>query len=314
MKLNIFKLDTAILNYHRICPDTDLVKPNSELIVSVSKFKEQLIFLKKNYDLVSLDEFLKFNKSNKFKISVTFDDGYKDNLTYALPILNELNIPATIYVVTKFFDNDFNIWWRELEDYIWSKNENIKFSFDQIDYYFSTNSNEEKTKCFENLKKIIKKVNKKKQDQILSAVTKTDIRKQYNDEFLSIKDLQLLKSNPLITIGAHTHNHLSLKNISYDECFNEVKKSKLFLEELLNSKINHFSYPYGSKNDAGSREFKIVEDLGFQSGVTTSVGKINKKKLYSLPRIHMNQKSSEKILKIKLSIFYFIYRKIREIF
>ena len=55
---------------------------------------------------------------------------------------------------------------------------------------------------------------------------------------------------------------------------------------------------------------RTVTDRQIRTGVTTSVGKINKKKLYSLPRIHINQKSSERILKIKLSIFYFIYRKI----
>ena len=48
-------------------------------------------------------------KNNKFNISITFDDGYKDNLSYVLPILNELNVPATIYVITKFFENDYSI-------------------------------------------------------------------------------------------------------------------------------------------------------------------------------------------------------------
>ena len=114
MLLNIFKTGNAILNYHRICPDNDMSKPNNELVVSSSKFKEQLIFLKKNYNLVSLDNLLDFKKNKKFNISITFDDGYKDNLIYALPILNELNVPATIYVITKFFENDFSVWWFEM--------------------------------------------------------------------------------------------------------------------------------------------------------------------------------------------------------
>ena len=90
MFLNIFKTRNAILNYHRICPDNDPYKPNDELVVSVKKLKEQLIFLKKNYNIVSLDEILNFKKSDQLKVCITFDDGYRDNLIHALPILNEL--------------------------------------------------------------------------------------------------------------------------------------------------------------------------------------------------------------------------------
>ena len=76
MSLNIFTNNCAILNYHSICPDNNFSKPNDELVVSVSKFREQLIYLKKNYNLVSLDNLLNFEISNKSSISITFDDGY----------------------------------------------------------------------------------------------------------------------------------------------------------------------------------------------------------------------------------------------
>ena len=313
MSLNIFATNGTILNYHSICPDNNFLKPNDELVVSVSKFKEQLIFLKKNYNLVSLDKLLNFEKSNKPNISITFDDGYRDNLIHALPVLNELYVPATIYVITKFFENDFNIWWYELQDYVWKNSENIKFIYDKKNYNLSIKNNFEKLNCFKKLKQIIKKLNKIEQDIFLNAVTKTNERKQYKNDFLSKEDLKLLSSNPLITIGAHTHNHLSLKNLNQEDCTKEIKKSKKILEDLTNRKINHFSYPYGSKNDVGKREFELVENLGFRSAVTTSVGQLSKKKLFNLPRIHVNQKTNEKILKLKLSIYYFFYKNIQEI-
>ena len=106
MILNILSTGDAILNYHRICPDNNSSSYSDELAVSETKFKEQLIYLKKNYKLVCLDELLNFKKDNKPKVSITFDDGYKDNLTYAMPILTELNVPATIYVVTKSLKRD----------------------------------------------------------------------------------------------------------------------------------------------------------------------------------------------------------------
>jgi len=312
MNLTFLKTGNAILNYHKIRSDEYLIKHNDELAVSVSKFKEQLTFLKKNYNLVSLENILNFEKSNKFNVSITFDDGYKDNLKYALPILNEFNVPATIYFVTKFFENEFSVWWYELQDFIWQSSENIKFEYREKKYDISIKSNFEKLKCFKKLREVIKKLNKTEQEKFLSAVTKTDVRKQYKDEFLSKEDLKLLSSNSLITIGAHTHNHLSLKNLKENECIDEIKASKKILENLVNRKIDHFAYPYGTKSDAGKREFKIVEELGFKSAVTTTVRKISKKKLFNLPRIHINESTDERNLKLKLSVYYYYYKRLQE--
>tara|TARA_B100000686_G_C16749580_1_gene951625 strand:- start:659 stop:1606 length:948 start_codon:yes stop_codon:yes gene_type:complete len=312
MNWNIFKMGNAILNYHKISPDNNSSKENDELSVSESKFRQQLIFLKKNYNLVSLNNLINFEKSNKFNICITFDDGYKDNLTYALPILKEFNVPATIYFVTKFFENEFSIWWRELEDYIWQNSGNIKFEYEKKKYDISIKDNSEKIRCYGKLVQIIKRLDKIEQEKFLSALTKTDIRKEYKNEFLSKEDLKLLNSNPLITIGAHTHNHLSLKNLKKNDCIKEIKKSKEILENLTGRKIDHFSYPYGTKGDARKREFKIVEELGFKSAVTTSVGKISKKNLFNLPRIHINENTNERNLKLKLSIYYYFYKKIQQ--
>ena len=312
MNLNFFKKSNVILNYHRIFPDNDSYKPNDELIVSVKKFKEQLIFLKKNYNIVSLDEILNFEKSNKLKVCITFDDGYRDNLIHALPILNDLNVPATIYVITRFLEGEFNIWWYELEDYIWQNHKNIKFEFNKKKYDFSINNDKEKTKCFEKLNQIIKNLSVVERNNFLKELTQTENRKQYKEKLLSKDDLIFLSSNPLITIGAHSHNHLSLKNLEHDECINEIKMSKRVLESTISREIKHFSYPYGSKKDAGKREFKAVRDLGFKSAVTTTIGKLSEKRLFNLPRIHMNQKTNEKILKFKLSNKYYLYRKVKE--
>ena len=212
----------------------------------------------------------------------------------------------------QLFENDFNLWWYELQEFIWENSENIKFIFREKSYDFLIKNDFQKLKCFIKLKELIKKLDKKEQAHLLSAVTKMQKRKQYINHFLSKEDLKNLSANPLITIGAHTHNHLSLKNLNKEDCINEIKKSKEILEDLINIKIKHFSYPYGSKSDAGEREFEIVEALGFKSATTTSVGRVDKKKLFNLPRIHINQKTNNTNLKLKLSPYYYLYRNIKD--
>ena len=79
---------------------------------SEKNFKNQLIYFKKNYNIVSLDDYFK-NKnlsSNKLNIAITFDDGYKNNFKYALPILEKLKVPAIFYITGLNNTNDKIIW------------------------------------------------------------------------------------------------------------------------------------------------------------------------------------------------------------
>ena len=104
----------SILCYHRICKDTSQkeLHPNGNLI-SESAFTNQMKILHSEYDVISMDEMLAHLSSNSkdFKVAVTFDDGYKDNLFVALPVLEKYKIPATIYIVTRFPEGDNWMWW-----------------------------------------------------------------------------------------------------------------------------------------------------------------------------------------------------------
>lgn len=96
----IFYKTAPILLYHRIStPSADPVM----LCVTPACFENHLQFLKKNYDVLPLSELsirLTTGKLEGNEATVTFDDGYRDNLTNALPLLEKYNIPATIFITT----------------------------------------------------------------------------------------------------------------------------------------------------------------------------------------------------------------------
>lgn len=95
-----------ILMYHRVEPNPEY----DQLNVPPEQFKAQMTLLSENYTVITLDQAVKELKSGvderneKPKVVITFDDGYLDNLTHALPILEELNLPATIFITTEFSD------------------------------------------------------------------------------------------------------------------------------------------------------------------------------------------------------------------
>ncbi len=99
-----------ILVYHRV---NNLESDPLQLAVSPDNFTEQLIWLKNRFEIISLSELMSRIKTKTLRgneIVITFDDGYKDNLTHALPIAKKLNIPLSIFISTVILDNPYSFY------------------------------------------------------------------------------------------------------------------------------------------------------------------------------------------------------------
>ncbi len=87
------------------------------LCVSPERFAEQLLVLRRTADLVPLNVIVNAQSDRDLPdrpIAITFDDGYADNLIHALPIIENLRVPATVFVTTSFLDVSGEVWSDEL--------------------------------------------------------------------------------------------------------------------------------------------------------------------------------------------------------
>ena len=103
-----------VLMYHRIASHG--LDPWG-LCVSYQNFAQQLPVIRRFGTPISLLDFVDAFQSGSLperSIILTFDDGYLDNLTHALPLLNQHRIPATIFVSTGY-SNRPAFWWDQLE-------------------------------------------------------------------------------------------------------------------------------------------------------------------------------------------------------
>lgn len=92
-----------ILMYHRVSP----TPVYDQLTVTPERFARQMEYLRRHCRILGLAQAVDELRSSEFVrsgIVVTFDDGYRDNLEFALPILRRFEIPATIFVTTAFCD------------------------------------------------------------------------------------------------------------------------------------------------------------------------------------------------------------------
>lgn len=278
----------AILNYHRVLPSNKIDNSLVNISISVNNFINQINYLKKNFDIISLDDLLVHlkSKSNEFKIVITFDDGYKDNLDYAYPILEKFNAPATIYVITKFINNKYMPWWVKLDYFIKNNkvygNKKVKFNFFKDNILFDDQLSIDKK-----ISSIIGKNNKLKYDKI----------------FLSQKQIKYLSEQKLITIGSHSHSHYNFSQLTQEQSLSELKISKSILEKIIKKKISHFSYPYGGYQNINFEYTKILKNLGYLSAVTTIRKKLHHSNQFELPRMFVN--NDDHLLRLKLKLLGF---------
>jgi len=98
-----------VLMYHRVWPGV-----SDGLTITPEKLKEQWLYLKnEGYKTLALDEFIQITKTGREfderSILISFDDGYKNNLQYAYPLLKELNWKAVFFIVAETLSNTARI-------------------------------------------------------------------------------------------------------------------------------------------------------------------------------------------------------------
>jgi len=289
----------AILTLHHVRPPrTDAFQPNRLLEVSPAFLDDVIRGLRRaDVDIVPLDEMHRRLKEQDFRrrfVCLTFDDGYRDNAQYALPILKKYDVPFAIYIPTSFPDRAGELWWLTLEAAI-KRTSRLALVMDGEDRRYDCHSAEAKYELFEHIYWWLRGL--PSEDELRSAVR--DIGTRYGvDSTAFCKDLYMtwdeigeIAADRLATIGAHTVNHVMLKKASDADVRNEMQQSAAVIEAALGKKPEHFSYPVGDRTSAGPREFRIAAELGFKTAVTTRPGVLfpeHAAHMTALPRISLN--------------------------
>jgi peptidoglycan/xylan/chitin deacetylase (PgdA/CDA1 family) len=250
----------CILMYHGI----DQVENRlfNDRFFSADNFEEHLKFYKKNYHVISLTDFFEHKNLDKDKVNVaiTFDDGYLNNLKFALPLCEEYSTPATFFI-TGINNNNDAIIWADLVDicshYI-SVNE-VHFDNQK----FSKNSQGK----FPGLKEYIKttrlvgtsSLNELKDELLsLSKINLND--KKFHDywELLSPENIRSISKSKFVKVGSHGFHHNNLGEIDIDFAIDEIVKSKVYLESLTQYEVDSIGYPDGSYSQKLLDEAKSI--------------------------------------------------------
>ena len=236
-------------------------------------FSNLLMKLVEKGSPVSLDEVANKWKQNsklpKFPYAITFDDGFENNLTVALPILEKYSPPATFYVTTQFINENEMSWVDKVEAYIDASpkqsitykdlfqdfninNDNSKINFmNKVRSHVKNTSNVDAN---EFAKEICECIKLDKEPTILTEI----------DNKLTWEQLKIMDKSELVSIGGHSHTHRIMSHLSKKDLENEVSLSLELLKMNLKKSIHHYSYPEGQLNSYSKDVIKVLKKHGIQ--------------------------------------------------
>jgi peptidoglycan/xylan/chitin deacetylase (PgdA/CDA1 family) len=289
----------VILTMHHVRPPRpDRFQPNRILEVTPRFLKRVLLLLHRSgIEVVSLDEMHRRMTEGDFSrrfVCLTFDDGYRDNLEHAYPILKVAGVPFAVYVPTSFPDRLGELWWLVLEAVV-ARNDRVGLVIDGENRTFDCKTVAEKRALYDELYWWIRRrpteAEMRTAIRDLAACYHVDVAAFCKDLCMDWQEIAALAADPLVTIGAHTVNHPMLARLPEKTVRSEMDLSRLVIEAALGTRPAHLSYPYGDGGSAGPREFAIAAELGFKTAVTTQPGVLfrgHAMHLTALPRISLN--------------------------
>jgi peptidoglycan/xylan/chitin deacetylase (PgdA/CDA1 family) len=264
----VFADRCIILSFHEIHEN-----PARELMAGTAAafLDDTLGWLRRNgWDIVSLDEMLRRLSEERpapRSVVLTFDDGYRDNATIALPILEKHHAPFTLFVPTASLDRTLYSWWLALRTLFLDRD---AVDIEAMGQRFSCADLDAKLEGFRLTRDWVHQDLRRSSLLAPTFLAAGISLPALNDRFfLDEGELKDLARHPLATIGAHTSSHLPLATLDAALARREMAENRIYLEGLIEHPVSHIAYPYGNDQACGIREARLAADLGFASAVTT---------------------------------------------
>jgi peptidoglycan/xylan/chitin deacetylase (PgdA/CDA1 family) len=289
----------AILTFHRVRPAIDDPFQPNQLLEIEPGFLDQVVARLRadDIDIVDLDEvhrrLSQADLSRRF-VALTFDDGYRDNRDYALPVLRRHAAPFTMHVPASFAEGTGTLWWIELERAI-ARLDRVELVMDGETRVFSCADPIAKQETIETiywwLRDLPDENDMRRIIREIAVEAGVDTSSICPEICMDWDELREFGKDPLVSFGAHTVNHVMVAKCSPDAVEYEMRGSAEAIERELGVRPAHFAYPVGDTAAAASRDFAIAEKVGFKTAVTTRPGVLfadHADYLTALPRISVN--------------------------
>jgi peptidoglycan/xylan/chitin deacetylase (PgdA/CDA1 family) len=264
----------------------------------MAMFDRQMAYIARHYQVVPLSELVERLKEGKqlppYTAAITFDDGFRNNLTVALPILQKYHLPATVFLATSFISSDELGLWTERVDSLIHRTpvQSIRLALDGVEKSFPLHTSTDREIASDQVRAFLKTLTATQRKSALKDLGEqlveegdrpqsggdngsepSEVHEQSTAEkeeryaFLSWQQVQMM-AHGSITIGSHTHTHAILAPLNETDLNFELTESRRVIEQNLGAPCTLFSYPNGAERDFGRREEGLLGSLGYVAAVS----------------------------------------------
>jgi peptidoglycan/xylan/chitin deacetylase (PgdA/CDA1 family) len=277
----------AIIYFHRVLDHPDPFLPDDP---TIEEFEHLISTISKHFSTFTISKALELQALGqlpKLSLCISFDDGYADNYTNALPILDKYQIPATFFIATS----------GTKQGYLWNDVllSNIRHTqapeITTPDNSWLLNATQNKVAAYLSLICQLKFMPNKKRDEYILNIAlqlgNIETKKcMMNKE--QVRNLHELGHE----IGGHTTTHSILGVQDPQVALTEIKTNQIELERILNSKIKTFAFPNGYfPRDFDQSHIDMMKECGFKFACSTNDGGVtSKSNRYSISRFMPHRK------------------------
>jgi len=267
-----------VFGYHRIRPDgEDFETPFDEGAFgpTVGCFREQLCWLKDHTTILSEADLIDFARSGRPwprpSSFVTFDDGYRDQYTRALPVLEELKIPATFFIPTHLIESRRLGWWDSIA-YLIRKTHKKSIWIDGKEHVLGKKG-DEAICCLQESMKLRRETETREMLAKLSEACEVSLpsAEAQDAELMSWDEIRYACARG-VAVGSHSHTHRVLRTLGPGAVAEELRISKATLEAETGRDVRTLAYPCGGYQHFDWRTQELASEAGYVLAFSFNTG------------------------------------------
>jgi peptidoglycan/xylan/chitin deacetylase (PgdA/CDA1 family) len=250
----------------------------------------QLRLVSLAFPVVPLEELASGQKAARPRVALTFDDGLRNNVEVAYPILRDLGLTATFFVCPGLIDGGEWLWNHEARERLRT------LEIDALKELAAHVGAPAEVEAFIEWMKALDIAQRRKVEAEIRHATprfapSDDQRHEF--DLAGWKELKALDPR-VVTIGSHTMTHPILTSLTADETDSEMRESRFALEKRLEREVSLFCYPNGNVNDgalASARRY-------YRSAVTVEPGTVREEAdRHQLPRFAAHPRGMKRLVR-----------------
>ncbi len=268
----------AIVMYHGVVAEP--LVPFCWHQVPLAAFERQMTWLARHRTVLPLDEALDRLDAGTLPrdaAAITFDDGYRNNLTRAFPVLERHHLPATLFLVTGLRDASARVWvdllWRAIRDTRASRLDAGELGLGELSLGDDDAKGLAIARVVEALKLLPTSRREAASRRLFEALdAATTIRSDEDFALLSDEELRALTASGLVTLAPHTRTHPILSRCDDARIEDEVRGSIDDIAHRTGAPPRVFAYPNGRAIDFDDRARAHLRHAGVRHALSTRHG------------------------------------------